>query len=77
MIFLPPEAKGVLDESYEQRFKRRKYAVTLPCKDLHADRIPTSVEIERTGDMLITCPTCGKQHFLHWSPISERSKWHQ
>lgn len=69
MISLPPEVKKVLDESYEQRFKKEKYAVKLPCWREHKYQEPTIVEVDRVIDQLITCPTCGKRHLISFRKI--------
>ncbi len=69
MISLTPEVKKVLDESYEQRFKKEKYAVKLDCWRSHKYQEPTIVEVDRVQDQLVTCPLCGKRQLIAFRKV--------
>jgi hypothetical protein len=69
MISLTPEVKKVLDESYEQRFKKEKHAVKLDCWRNHKYLEPTIVEVDRVQDQLVTCPLCGRRQLITFRKV--------
>lgn len=69
MIRLPDEVKRVMDETYNQKLKKPIKVIELPCTDNHKWKEPAYVQINHVGDQKVSCPICGKNHYLTWSKI--------
>lgn len=72
---LPEHVHGVMDDMYEQRLKKPIATLRLPCTDKHKYREPVLVQIHEARDQRITCPKCGKSHYLIWSKIQDNARW--
>ena len=69
MIYYSEHEKGVLQEQQDGRLKKRVWTVALPCSDRHKYREPQLVQLTEARDQKITCPRCGKEHWLTWSSV--------
>jgi hypothetical protein len=75
MIYLPPDAKAALGDAYDQRFRKPKKGIPLPCSDSHPYGERAYAEIASTGDQVVVCPLCGKRHYLVWSALQDHLRW--
>lgn len=75
MISLPENVKKVLNESRNQQLKKPIKYKELDCTEFHKWKEPVLVEITEPRDQKITCPMCGRQHYLIWSKIQDNIKW--
>lgn len=75
MIHFPEEIKSILNEQYNQQFKKGKRGIELPCTHKHKYQEPVYLEIDKPGDQLLICPLCGTRHLLTWSKIHDDIKF--
>ena len=69
MIHLQEEVKSILNEQQNGELKKPVKSLRLPCSDFHKYKEPAFVQIFETRDQKVTCPRCGKSHFLVWSAL--------